>query len=94
MNIYLVSRTDDWGYDHYDSFVCAAPDEETAKQLNVAKSFYDRSCKEKSCEFMTPEDWNKSWTSWTNSPDNLEVEFIGRSESDEIKIILASYNAG
>ena len=31
MNIYLVSRTDDWGYDDWDSFVVAASDEETAR---------------------------------------------------------------
>lgn len=35
MNIYKVSRTDSWahGYDEYDSFVCAAESEQTARDF-------------------------------------------------------------
>ena len=34
MNIYLVSRKECGGYDSYDSFVCYAETEESARRLN------------------------------------------------------------
>lgn len=33
MNIYLVERTDGWGFDDFDSFIAVAPDEEYAKSM-------------------------------------------------------------
>ena len=33
MNIYKVTRTDDWGYDNYDSFICIANNQEEAIEM-------------------------------------------------------------
>ena len=34
MNIYKVTRTTNWSYDQYSSFICFARDSEEAKNLN------------------------------------------------------------
>ena len=35
MNIYLLNRTDKWGYDDFDSFVVVAESDEEAKNLKL-----------------------------------------------------------
>ena len=35
MNIYLLTRTDRWSYDDYDSTVVIAKNEEEAKQISI-----------------------------------------------------------
>lgn len=35
MNIYLVTRTDNWGYDDYDSMVVVAPNATSAKEFTI-----------------------------------------------------------
>lgn len=86
MNVYLVRRTDDWDYDQYDSFVCIAESEEQAKLLNPQYDAY--------FETEMFYDFDKNYIDWVSSPDLLEVTKIGVSDSDEVKIILTSYNAG
>lgn len=86
MNIYLVRRTDNWDYDQYDSFVCVAESEEQAKLLNPQYDPY--------FETEMFYDFNRNYCDWASSPDLLEVTKIGVSDSDEVKIILRSYNAG
>lgn len=85
MNIYLVSRTDDWSYDEYDSMVVVAESADQAKLLNPRTG-----------QYMTDEEWAERWANWTRSPDNLEVTLIGEASerSPEPRLILASYNAG
>ena len=86
MNIYLVRRTDDWGYDQYDSFVCVAESEEQAKLLNPHYDPY--------FEDEMFYNFNERCWCWVNSPDLLEAIKIGVSDEDKVKVILASYNAG
>lgn len=85
MNLYLVSRTDDIGYDEYDAFVCAAESEEQARSMPPVK------------EWLTSELLNSNiiWE-WTNNLNNIKVEYIGKADEKYTKptVILASFNAG
>lgn len=78
MNIYLVSRTDDWGYDDWDSFVVAASDEETARNTRPDGVWKDGRA--------------YGWVP-LSKVDTLKVELIGTTETHD-GVILASYNAG
>jgi len=40
MNLYLIERTDHWGYDDYDSAVVCAENVEEARRTEVAVSKY------------------------------------------------------
>jgi hypothetical protein len=82
MKLYLVSRTDLWSYDDYDSFVVAAESEENAK------SYHPRGhlLREPGYSF----DYDYCWT----SRENLKVEHIGESNSLVEKVIISSFNAG
>ena len=70
-NIYLLERTDKWGYDEYDSAVVAAYDEDSAKAL-----------------------FPESYGSSRILPEVLKVTLVGTTWSDELDLILGSYNAG
>ena len=81
MKLYLISRTDDWGYDEFDSFVVAAESEENAFKLYPAmKDSADDGFKYS----------NYGWT----FRENLKIECIGESYSKEEKVIISSFNAG
>jgi hypothetical protein len=70
-NIYLLERTDRWGYDEYDSAVVAAYDEDSAKALFPQSYAYGKPIAEV-----------------------LKVTLVGTTWSDELDLILGSYNAG
>ena len=76
MNLYLVEQDENTGYDTYDSFVCSARTEESARQQNPCLI-----------------EWG-DWGSWASSPDKVIVTEIGKTNIDEEKIIISSFNAG
>lgn len=80
MNIYLVTQTEETGYDTYDAFVCAAESEESARDLHPGgDSAY----------------WRGSSGIWCSSPNEATAELIGIADEGTPKgIILASFNAG
>lgn len=81
--IYKVERTDDWGYDDYDSFVAVAANEDEARALHPADD----------------EKWPpnmKGFCGWV-SPDKIDtlvVTRIGTAAENVTSIVLASFNAG
>lgn len=90
MNIYLVKRTDKFSYDDYDSFVCIAPDAQTALDIipgdtNQVQFYKDLDLTE---EYFT-------YGYWTHRKNRI-VEFIGEAHISkrEIEIICQSFNAG
>lgn len=89
MNLYLVSRTDDIGYDEYDAFVCAAESEEQARKM---LPFDEELVREETEENIR----NLTIWEWTNDLNNIEVTHIGKADEKYTKptVILASFNAG
>ena len=81
MKLYLISRTDDWSYDEYDSFVVAAESEESALE------FSPRGHKPE-------EDGYWHYSGWTTNREDIKIECIGESNSLIEKVIISSFNAG
>ena len=79
MNIYLVEQDVNNGYDTYDAFVCFAESEDDARK-------------------MPPSSYVSEWRSlkdeWVDNPALLKVTLLGKSDSTEAKVVLASFNAG
>lgn len=96
MNIYKVERTDRWGYDDYDSFVCYANDEEEAKHLSPDgyHGWHIDSFKWQNKDGT----WSEAFGhGWVKTDKDLKVTLIGFSDMPEgtkPSVILASYNAG
>jgi len=80
MNLYLVSQDVNNGYDTFDSFVCFAKDEESARKIHPSKNYY-----------LIRGNFSKYWA----SSDKVKVEFLSKAD-DKVKsgVILASFNAG
>lgn len=88
MNIYLVKRIDDVDYDQYKSFVCIAPDVETARKIDPS------SCRNPVLFSTTTDEYDfECWVPY-NELKFLKVKHIGVSDSDKLEIVCASYNAG
>lgn len=80
MKLYLVARTDDVGYDEYDSFVCAAQSEDGARNMTPY--------------IGSPEPWvidtsqlKVQYLGITDPRSDFDADYKPR-------IILASFNAG
>lgn len=90
MNIYKVSRKDNWGYDQYDSAIVVADNEE---QAMLIPPDYDSEIAE---SYMSPYDYMEKCgipDYW--SPNNLNIELIGITDKyDKPITLLASFNAG
>ena len=80
MNLYLISRNDNVGYDEYDSAVIAAPTEEAAKSFIVDGN-----------EIRA---WTRNNS--VNTKDiNISIKLIGTASPDiESGIVIESFNAG
>lgn len=96
MKIYKVERTDSWGYDDYDSFICVAPTPEAAQWM-MPDEYYIR--KEDGLYFQFSDGTEKkedgpNWSPWATNISDIKVTEIGEAYSDNAEIILASYNAG
>lgn len=84
MKLFLISQDQNTDYDTYDSAVVAAPNEETARNMNPTSG-----------EAMTDKDWNYSWSGWCGDPADIVVTYLGEAaEGTKQGGILASFNAG
>jgi hypothetical protein len=94
MRTYLVERTDKWGYDEYDKFVCFANSPEEAKQLHPSDFYVWKD----DCWQMAYSDGSFSkedmkYSSWV-MPDQMKVWEVDHTRAKKPEVILASYNAG
>lgn len=80
MNIYLLTQSDNTGYDTYDAVVVVANSEEEARNINPGSSWGNED------EYPT----------WANSPETVDVTLLGlyTGNDKEAGIILESFNAG
>jgi len=91
MKLYLISQTENNDWDTYDSAVVAAPDEDTARNLNP------RAEGESDSNLFV--DWNNlresTWFTWASKPENVKVVCIGIANTNTpLGVILTSFNAG
>jgi len=85
MNLYLISQTENDGYEIYDSAVVAAESEEDAKRIHPGGCVL-----EKGRWTSNPDSWT-----WASSPKNVKAELIGMAAPfTKQGVILASFNAG
>jgi hypothetical protein len=82
MKLFLISRTDGWSWDEYDSAVVVAPDEETARTLGPDDG-------------KPIENWKHIFSSWTNDIRNVKVKYLGEAAPElEQGVVCSSFNAG
>lgn len=79
MNLYLLSQSDNTGYDTFDSCIVAAKTEDIARNIHPNLSL----------------GWGSRGTDWARRPEKVKVELIGKAiKGTESGVILASFNAG
>jgi hypothetical protein len=79
MNLYLISQTENKGYDTYDSIVVRADSEDAARMIHPD----------------IEDGWDDIFKGWCKSPDQVTVRLLGVAAGDEpAGVVLASYNAG
>jgi hypothetical protein len=86
MNLYLLERKDDGGYDTYDSCVVVAENEENARLIHPCNNDY----KWYNNEWVRDNWIDRTWT----DPVELIVKELGIANSDVSGVICASFNAG
>lgn len=87
MRIWHVRRHDECGYDEYDSFICAAENEEAARLTHPSGSGHN---------------WiNSKWSrngGWSDdgwpAPGKLIVKELGTANVGVTGVLCASFNAG
>lgn len=84
MNIYLVSRTDNWGHDDYDAFVVIAESAESACATTPERY---------ACSQVG--EWDGVGTSSWPGINHVRAELVGTTIVPEQEgIVLRSFNAG
>jgi len=85
MNLYLISQSVNSGEDTYDSAVVAAPDEDTARELDPSSN-------------GKPMDWIDGCDEWCSTPSQVAVLLLGtldpKQDDGKPQVICASFNAG
>lgn len=81
LKLWLLSQTENDGYDTYDSAIVAAADEADARTIHPGGD----------------DAWNRDYhyTGWARYPTGVNVQLIGTAEPDVVRgVILASFNVG
>jgi hypothetical protein len=81
MNLYLVARDEGVNYDEYDSFVCAAPSAEAARQMNPGGDT----------------EYSRTWIDLRSEQqrNKLKITLLGEAKDGTVAdVILGSFNAG
>jgi len=79
MKLFLITQEENHEYDAYDSAVVAAPDEETARQMDPGNG--------------KPMSWGSEF--WCSGPEHVNVKYLGIAVSSiKRSVICASFNPG
>jgi hypothetical protein len=80
MKLWLVMRTDNYGYDDFDSMVVRAESADAARQIHPRGHFWP-----------WPDTSARCWT----EAQHLDVEYLGEAtEGAQPGVVCASFNAG
>lgn len=77
MKLFLISQTENNDFETYDSAVVAAPDEETARNMDPATG-------------KPVDKWGGIFSTWADGPECVIVKYLGETEVDQ-GVICASY---
>lgn len=80
MKLFFIEQDQNRDYD-YVSAVVAAPDEDTAKQMDPGTG-----------KPMT--DWRKNYNSWCGGTQHVTVKYLGEAVDVDQGLVCSSYNAG
>ena len=102
--IWIVSQDDNDDYDTYDSFVCVAPDEETARRMfpdyelqptglrwsedGTRREFFDESNHTWKPSCLNP------YSDWALNLNSVTAVCVGTADDPTPRVLLASFNAG
>lgn len=80
LKLWLISQTENSGYDTYDRAVVCAETEEYAKHIHPSGN---------------PNDWGNGWKAWADSPEGVTAVEIGMAAPGVLPgVVVASFNAG
>jgi len=83
MKLWLITQTENEGYDTYDSAVVAADTEEAARHIHPSMSY------------LKPVPvWGGSYSDWASSPNKVSAKHIGEALEGVEGVVCASFNAG
>ncbi len=86
MNLYRISQSENHNYDTYDSAAVAAPDPETARDMDPTNGL--------PIDWMTQDNYGYC-CNWAVSRERVNVEYLGvASEWLQEGVLCASFNAG
>ncbi len=91
MNLYLITQTQNGGYDTYDSAVVCAPDEDAARHMHPS------GCQEEGYDRPQKLWWEAKhhYAAWANDLEAVTVKLIGEAAVDVAEgVVCASFNAG
>jgi len=93
--IFLVARPGGHqGYDEYDSFVIAAPDDASARRTHPTDDDWSpKWCDTQEC-WVDGDNEPKMYHAWTTDIEELEVTRIGDATSGKLGVLCSSFNAG
>ena len=97
MNLYLVERTDKYGYDEYTAFVVKCDSEQTARETHPAYDYtYDHSIKtwKDHEKLIGTNRYDRQGWVYGVDIDNLKITHVGMSDSDVRGVILSSFLNG
>ena len=90
MNIYLISRPEDAGWNEYKSAVVYANSESEAKTIHPAGDIFTSEMNPLDNPFS---DWYKNV--WESTPETVIVEYVGSNKKiKDPYVILSSFRAG
>lgn len=94
MKIYLLTQSNNTGYDTYDSCVVVAPSPAVARMMHPRGDRAWNGSVWAYTDGSSPSMW-RSEAGWAFHPDNVTVEEIGVTLADTApKVVCASFNAG
>lgn len=92
MNLYLLTQSENTGYDTFDSCVVAAPDEATARTIHPRN---DIRWDGRGWLYSDGDYGYASEYGWAFTPEGVTVEHIGVTVADRpVGVVCASFNAG
>ena len=94
MNIYLISQSENLGYDTYDSAVVIAEDEYAARCVHPS-DYYVFINNKSYFKYSDGRLELQSDSAWVDNPYKVDVEFIGTASEDSLsRVVCTSFNAG
>ncbi len=89
--LFLLTRTTRCRYDQYDSAVVSAPDELTARNMNISEPWDEKAGKP--IDWVDAERIGACGGAWVSKLEHVEAEYLGETEKPT-GVICSSFNAG